>query len=133
MPNFSPIPLQQAVYSSLSADSALNALITGIFDHVPQATNYPYIIFSNVAVADWSTKTNLGTQQTLTLSVWSREGGRLQAATIMERVAALLHNAALTLSGESLVSLRFSGSDSLLQDDGVTYRADMRFIAYTQL
>ena len=35
--------LQKAIYGALTGDSALMAMITGVHDHVPQDTAYPYV------------------------------------------------------------------------------------------
>lgn len=126
---FSHYPLQKALYQTLSSDSSLMALVTGIFDHVPQAAVMPYITLGNAAGHDWSSKTSQGMEQQPVIHIWSRNGGRKETALIMERIHTLLHDAAITVVGQNLVSLRFVSSDIMLKDDGYTYQGQMRFRA----
>ncbi len=35
--------LQKAIYGALTGDSTLMAMITGVHDHVPQETAFPYV------------------------------------------------------------------------------------------
>jgi hypothetical protein len=132
MSNFSHLSLQKAVYQHLSGDTALMALVEGVYDRPPQGSAYPYITLGDIAVADWSTKTTEGFETLLTLQVWSRGGGRKEAALVAERVYALLHRANLSVSGHALVFLRFAAGDIELLDDGVTYHGRLRFRALLQ-
>lgn len=132
MTHFSHLPLQKAVYDVLTADATLMALITGLYDHVPQDTPYPYIFFGDVRVDDIS---NLSTQQMdirLPFYIMSRQAGRAQTATIMDRVHFLLHEAALMPVGQILVSLRDVSNRITLQSDGFTYEGEMIFRALLQ-
>ena len=122
MADFSHFALQKAIYETLTADSTLMALVEGIYDRVPQDCAFPYISIGEAKIADWSTKTTTGTEQLISLYVCSREGGRKQAATIMERIHTLLHNASPAVDGQALISLRFVGSSIELESDGWTYR-----------
>ena len=132
MGNFSHYPLQQAIYQKLTGDATLMALITGVFDRTPQDTNFPYISIGESAAHDWSNLGTTGTAHVLTLHVWSREGGRKQAAQIMERLYTLLHQGTLTVSGQSFVSMHFTASDIGMESDGWTYQAKMHFSVLLQ-
>lgn len=127
MPNFSHSPLQQTIYTALTADSTLMALVAGIFDRPPQGTAFPYITLGESTGSDWSSKTTTGMEHQVTLHIWSREGGRKQAASIMERVHTLLHDANLTVTGHTLVMMRFMTSRIVLESDGWTYHGEMCF------
>jgi hypothetical protein len=129
MTQFSHFSLQQALYQHLCGDAALTALVTGIYDHVPQGTQYPFVTLGESAIRDWSNAEKQGTEQVITLRIWSREAGRKQAATIMERITILLNSAALNVTGQTLVSLRFISSNITLQDDGITYKGSLVFRA----
>ena len=132
MPIFSHLPLQEAIYQALTNDATLAAQITGVFDRVPQGTAFPYVTIGEFAGSDLSTKTTSGMRYELTTRVWSRQGGRAEAASIMERIHTLLHNAPLTVTGQTLVSMRFWGSAIILQNDGWTYQGIMKFRAVLQ-
>lgn len=129
MTYFSHFSLQQVLYQTLSGDSALSALVTGVFDHVPQATAYPFVTLGEASIRDWSNLENAGTEQQITLRVWSREAGRKEAADIMERIVAVLQNADLSVSGQTLVLLKFVSSSIELQNDGLTTRGSLIFRA----
>ena len=132
MANFSHYPLQQAVYGALTGDSTLMTLITGVFDRPPQGTAFPYITIGESNGSDWSSKTTVGMEHILPIYVWSREGGRKQSAQIMERIHTILHQANLTVTGQTLVLMRFIASHILLEDDGWTYQGVMQFRALLQ-
>jgi hypothetical protein len=129
MTGFSHLPLQKAIYQRLIADTALMALIVGVYDRPSHNTNFPYVTLGESSISDWSTKTTTGLDQKVILHVWSREGGRTQAATIMERIFALLHEVNFSVVGQTLVLIRFLSSSILLEDDGGTYQGVMRFHA----
>jgi hypothetical protein len=132
MPTFSHYPLQQSIYQTFTNDSTLMGLVVGVFDRPVQGTAFPYITLGESAGSDWSTKTTSGMQQVVSLRIWSREGGRAEAATIMQRIHTLLHQAPLTVTGQTLVSIRFIGSDITLGGDGWTYQGAMTFRALLQ-
>jgi hypothetical protein len=129
MSAFSHYPLQKSVYETLSGDSALMALVSGVFDRPPQGTEFPYITLGEASGNDWSAAGVNGMQYLLALQIWSREGGRKQAALIRERVYTLLHQADLSVEGQTLVLLRFVSSAIALLDDGYTYHGAMGFQA----
>lgn len=104
-------------------------LVSGVHDHVPQGSTYPFVTLGEAESRDWSNVEKQGTQQQISLRIWSRESGRKQAAAIMERIVTLLHNASPSVSGQSLVSLRFVSSAIALLDDGATYRGTLIFRA----
>jgi hypothetical protein len=105
MANFSHYPLQQAIYQTLAGDTTLMALISGVFDRPPEGTAFPYVTIGESAGSDWSTKTTTGMSHNVSLHIWSREGGRKQAATIMERLHTLLHQASFSVTGQTLVMI----------------------------
>ena len=127
MANFSHYPLQSAIYSALTGDATLMALITGVFDRPPQGTAFPYITLGESFGRDLSTLATVGMEHHFTLHVWSREGGRKQAAQIMERLHTLLHQVILTVTGQTMVTMSFVSSTIMLEDDGWTYHGEMQF------
>ena len=49
--------LQEALYSRLNGDSTLGALITGVFDAVPDDTALPIVIIGPTTTSDDGSKT----------------------------------------------------------------------------
>lgn len=132
MSNFSHHSLQKAIYQTLTDDITLMAMITGVFDYVPQDIVHPYITLGNAEIADWSSKTTNGTAQIVALYVFSRSAGRKQAADIMERIYTLLHQVGIAVSGQTLVMMRFINSEITQEADGLSYKGAMKFRALLQ-
>jgi len=122
MGSFSHWPFQQAVYQALTGDASLMALVSNVYDRVPENAVFPYVTIGDAVGRDWSTTTSAGMEYRLALQLFSRGGGRKQAAGIMERLYAVLHDATLTVTGQTLVLLRYESSAIRLEDDGVTHR-----------
>ncbi len=129
MSGFSHLALQQSLYQTLTGDATLTALASGVFDRPPQSGAFPYVTLGDAAIKDRSTKTTTGSEQIVMLHVWSRDGGRKEAATIMDRIYVLLHQANLTVTGQTLVMIRFTASSLTQENDGVTYNGAMQFRA----
>lgn len=119
------LPLQQAIYSALTGNAPLMALVTGVYDHVPQDTPYPYMVLGDPLVQDVSNMKDSQLAVSIPLTIWSREGGRKETGALSEMVHALLHEAMLTLTGQTLISLRVSRMNTDRMNDGITYRAQM--------
>lgn len=126
--------LQRAVFSALSADGALTALLGGakVFDIPPDRPGFPYVCFGKLVTNDWSTSTERGAEHFLALHCWSRGKGRKEAIAIAQALAALLDGAALTLQGHHLVSLRVTGSDFTYDDRFTATRGVVRLRAVTE-
>ena len=123
--------LQEAIYATLN-----NATITGatvadvpVYDDVPEGTSAPYIAIGEDTAIDIAAKDKDAHEHTLTVHVWSEYRGRYEIKHIMEQVYQNLHNAAITVSGASLVNLRNEFVTTLQEADGITRHGVMRFRA----
>lgn len=132
MTSFASWELQQAVFAALSADAALAARITGVFDQVPSGTAFPYVAIGDSKADDWSSLTFTGQEHRFTIEVWSRDAGRMDVKEIMALVHDVLNDAALVLTNHQLVDLRLVGAEDTLEPDGITYRGTLKFRAVTQ-
>jgi hypothetical protein len=132
MSAFGQLELQKAVYAALSADTTLATLVTGVYDYVNSEAVFPYVVLGGGSNRDHSTKTTAGAEISFALHVYSREGGHKETLSIMERLHAVLHQAALSLTGHTLILMRFDGSDVARLSDGLTYHGAMRFRALTE-
>lgn len=121
------LPVRRAIYDALRNDEALNAMVFGIYDHVPQGSAYPFIALGETDCRDWSSMTCAGSEHRLVIQVWSREGGQAQCLEILERLHATLHDANLTIEGQTLVMAHFVMAQVGLDTDGVTYCGKMQF------
>ena len=123
------LELQKAVLAALAGDEDLTAALGGprIFDHVPADTPFPYLTFGRTSVFDWSTSSEAGFEQLLTLHAWSKAQGKTEALEIMDLVAALLNDQPLTLESHRLVSIRQEFSEVRYDDDLAVYHGLLRF------
>jgi hypothetical protein len=112
--------LQQIIYDNLSNDAPLLAVVTGVFDNVPQSTDYPYVVIGEDTLTNWDTDTELGTNCTCVIHTWSRYQGKLETKQIQGLIYESLHRANLTASGYNIVDVQFESSDSFLDVDGLT-------------
>ncbi len=126
------IELQKAVYTRLHDDTTLMGMVNGVFDSVPQGTNFPYVAFGAVKTKDWSTIGTSGVQVMLEVQAWSRERGRAECANILQRVHDLIHRANLTVTGRTLVDIYFTESEIRQENDGLTFRGVITFRANLQ-
>lgn len=127
--------LQQAVYTALSADSTLGGLIgtpPRLYDAVPRAVTFPYLVLAEDVETAWDSASDSGSLHKLVLHAFSRGGGRREIKLITAAVCAALPQSALTLSGHHLVNWSFTEADFSRQSDGRTYRASLTFRAVTE-
>ena len=132
MAGFSQFELEKAIYQTLINYATLNAMISGVFDQVPEHASFPYISIGESVSRDWSTKTTSGAQISVTLHIFSRYGGKKQAIDVMRRIHELLHQGNLSLSGHVLIMMRFEYSNVSLESDGSTYQGVIRLRALTE-
>ena len=128
------LALQQAVFSALTGNAPLIALLSGerVYDAVPARAEFPYVTFAQTSERDWSTGSEEGSEHILTLHVWSRGAGRKEALDIIGAVQTALIAEPLTLSGHRLVNLRHELSEARRDPDGQTYHGIVRFRAVTE-
>ncbi|UDQ87348.1 DUF3168 domain-containing protein [Xanthobacter autotrophicus] len=128
------LALRAAIHAALVTDAALAALLGAprIHDVPPGDADFPFVTLGEAVVADWSTATEAGTEQALTLHVFSRSGGRAEAFAIAARLQAVLHDAALALEGHRLANLRATTAEVRRESDGRTFHALVRFRAVTE-
>lgn len=127
--------VQQAVYSALTSDTTLQALLGNpprVYDHVPQDTAFPYVVIGQATTRSFDTKTEDGMEQTLTVHTWSRYRGIKETKQIMGAIVDALDQQSLSLTGHTLIQLRFEFSDTFLDEDGLTHHGVQRFRAVTE-
>lgn len=102
-------------------------MISGVYDHVPQDTAYPFVVIGQDEIRDLSNLEKEGTEHRLSFRIYSREAGRKEASSIMERIVALMHTDALTITGQTILASRFTSSNIALEKDGATYTGTLNF------
>lgn len=119
--------IQTAIYSQLTGTAAVMALVTGVFDDVPQGTDYPYIVIGEDTGIEWDTDDSRGTSATLTVHVWSRVAGKRETKQIMEAIYDALHRAPLPVSGMTTVTCHWEFGETFLDADGETRHGVTRY------
>ena len=123
------LELQKSIFNALDGDSTLQSLVTDVYDFVPENTAFPYVKVGEETSIDNGTKTLQGNEHTLVIHTFSRYRGSKEVKEIMSRIFALLHESSLSVSGASLVNLRFEFSDVIKENDGFTSHGIQRFRA----
>jgi hypothetical protein len=112
--------VQSAVIAALKADAPLTALVSGVFDDVPQGQTYPYVSVGEDVHNEWDTNTTIGSDCSITIHTWSQKRGRKETKAIQAAVYDVLHRAELTFSGYRIISVDFVNSQSFVDADGMT-------------
>lgn len=107
------LALRAATQARLVADAALTALIGAgrVHDEAPRAAQGVYVVHGEADARDWSTGSDKGCEQDVSLVVWAGESASAkQALQAAACVVAALDEAELTLSGHRLINLRWQAS-----------------------
>lgn len=136
MPQDSSWPVQAALYARLCATPGVTSLLAqgadSVFDHVPQASVFPYIVLGDIASRPLETQEGGGHDITMDIRVFSRSPGMKEARGIMAAVGACLHDADFAVSGQSLVLCRLVSQRATLAADGETRAGVMTFRIITE-
>lgn len=129
----SQFALQEAIYTALTGDATLQGFIsTRVYDRPPQDSAFPYVDIGEGTATDFDTKTENGMEQTVSIHSWSRDQGRKEVKQIMSAIVDALDQQSLSVTGHSLVLLRFEFSTVEHDPDGYTQHGVQRFRALTQ-
>jgi len=126
------LALQQAVFAKLTASEDIKDIVDDpprVFDTVPRAARFPYIVIGEDQQLDWSTATDKGSEHRLVIHVWSRSPGAKEARIAAQAVVDTLDGVALTVAGFTLVDLRWLEGETLRENDCETIHAQLRFRA----
>jgi len=114
--------IQQAIYTKLTSDTQLMAIITGLYDDVPTNINTPYIVMGDVLETNFNTFDKSGRNTLFTLHIWSEYDGFAQCYDILERVNQLLDYQSLSVTGYNTVYCRFDTAQTLRDNDGYSFQ-----------
>lgn len=126
-------PVMVELYELFAQDTAVgglranpNALVTGVFDAVPEDAAQPYIQLGEATETPQHTFTSEVYDVVASLRIWSTYDGFLPAARILERMTHLIENDAagkaalrdgLAARGWTLVRADYQQSDSLREPE----------------
>ncbi len=114
------IAVQSAIYTALTGDTGLMALIEGVYDSVPETEVFPYVTIGEDSHASYTTNTTLGTDVSCVIHTWSRDRGKKETKTIQGEIYDALNRASLTYAGHKIVNCELESSDSFVDADRLT-------------
>jgi Protein of unknown function (DUF3168) len=129
------LDLQKALILRLSADAALTGQLGGskIYDHPAAGAKLPYVSLGQTVAYDWSTASEAGHEHLVTIHVWSRAGGRIEAHEIMEKIRLRLDGFGAELLNHRLVLLRLEFEEARFDAGEDGYHGTMRYRALTEV
>ncbi len=120
--------IQVSIYEELTGYYHLSSMVGDrIYDRVPQNSDYPYLVLGDDTSLPWDTDNTTGSENTLTLHVWSRYYGRKEVKDIMKAIYDCLHRKNIEVSGAHTVLCQHEFSESFLDPDGITTHGVIRF------
>lgn len=105
--------LQASVYAKLAGHAPLTALVSGVYDEVPEPAPYPYVSFGSMTEFPEDAHDRQGLSVTVVIHVWSKSPGFAEAHRIFAALDAALDRVPLTVSGCTDVSIKHSNHQAL--------------------
>lgn len=124
-------PLQAAVYQKLTNAPALMALVSGVFDEVPEPAAFPYVSLGSIIEFPDDAHDVQGLSATVVLHVWSDAPGFAEAYDIFAALDAALDRVPLTVAGFKDVCIKQASHSAVKDPDpkvrhiNVSYRVTM--------
>jgi hypothetical protein len=121
-------PLQQAVYTKLKNHAPLTALVSGVYDEVPETAAHPYVTIGSITELVDDAHNQRGLEADVVLHVWSKYRGWREASLILSALDTALDRQPLTVAGFRDVSIAHRQHQQLRDPDpdirhiNVTYR-----------
>ena len=124
--------LQQAIITELSGDSTLDAMINGIYNHVPVNVKVPYISVDKLIARDVSTRTTGGFHVEMSIKAFSRNRSSQEASNILAEIRRILDAATISPTGCSVTSLKEDEDSITRMRDGVTWLGEIKYLVILQ-
>jgi hypothetical protein len=112
--------VQAALYTLLSGDPTLAALVVGVYEEVPEGSAYPYVQLGEFTETKDAVFERDGRMVLATLHVWSQYAGQQECWTIAGRIGDLIDETTPTVSGATVESCEVEQAQVLRDPDGRT-------------
>jgi Protein of unknown function (DUF3168) len=124
--------LRQSINQALKASSDLTALLGGvrIYDRPPEPAGFPFITLGQSPLRDWSAGSEEGSDQRLTVHVWSPFGGKKHMQDVIKAVRTSLNDWPLA-SGRERIMLNHEFSEARLDPEDDSFHGIVRYRATT--
>lgn len=122
MNTWAPTETQKTIYAILTGDSSLMTMVNGVFDHVPDNRNFPFITLQIKPWTDRGSETWEGLGATIQINVWYYHpgAGDLEVQKIQRRIDQLLHDKDICIDGWNIVAFRRTLIDIIVEPDNIT-------------
>lgn len=110
--------LHTAVIAALEAHPVLSAAGMRVFDGAPERSTYPYAVVSDGLITDWSTKTEVGRDVRLALTLWDDGQAADRTHALMGAMTEALAALPATVPGWQIVTCTFIRSVIARDADG---------------
>lgn len=107
------LDIQQAIYTTLTGDPTLMALISGVYDEPPEDASYPYVRIGEALESPDNRHGGFGRQTVVTLHTWTRYRGNAQGGEISDRLVQLLDHQSLAVDGQHTVEVAYEFGQAL--------------------
>lgn len=114
---------QKAIYTALH--DALASFPAAVYDDVPQAAAYPYVVIDAQEVLPQDYLNNRLEHRFFYLSIWSTYPGQKEVLDIMSAIDAALHNKRFPLDTGHMVSCQLTSKRTGRDADGRTYMGNV--------
>lgn len=98
-------PLQTALYAKATGAPALMALVTGVFDEVPDAQPLPYVSLGTIVQTEADAHNQRGLDVTFDWHIWSAYEGNKEVADILQALEDVFDRQPLAVAGWRDVSI----------------------------
>jgi hypothetical protein len=115
------LEVQTAIFAILDADVTLSALVTGVFDDVPESyTDFPYVTLGEDVLTEFDTDGVLGFRVSLTIHCWSQYKGQRETKLVQDAIYRALHHVSMRLAGYTMILSRQVDQTGERDPDGMT-------------
>lgn len=116
------LPLRQAVIAALRASTAIHALVADrIYDAVPAEPTRPYLRYGVPIIVPYEATGIVGSDVDITVHVFDVGPKNDRAYQIAKTVKDALDEASLTITGGYTLSLMWTGSQALGDEEGSAF------------
>ncbi|WP_229713972.1 DUF3168 domain-containing protein [Streptomyces fuscichromogenes] len=105
--------VQRAFYTRMAASTELMALVTGVWDQVPEGAQYPYVVLGEATETPDNAHAVIGRSTSTMLHIWSQHDGYAEALQILGVIAELFDHQPLDVPGLHHVSTHYEFSQTL--------------------
>lgn len=132
MTNYNPEIFTKFIVDTVNADSALSALVSGIYTYALQDTNTPYLVIDIDSIQPLNAANVQAQSIAFTVHCFSLEAGYSEVFSIMEKVFTALQGKTAALTGYKVINTRFTDSEYQRLSDGRGIQASLEFRSVIQ-